>query len=103
MTVVRVEVLTGPMDGLTHYSHEDELVIGLEGSADLGLDFDPRISRRHARLAFREGRLVLEDLGSRFGTWIGAQRLREPVEVSAGAVFTVGDTLIEVLGQGDSP
>ncbi len=101
MAVVRVEVLTGPMDGLTHYSHDEELVVGREGSADLALDLDPKVSRRHARLIWRAGRLVLEDLDSRFGTWIGAKRLVGPVEVSDGAVFTVGDTLVEVLGPAD--
>ncbi len=98
MEVVRVEVLTGPMDGLTHYSHDGELLIGRQGSADLALDLDPRVARRHARLFLDAGRLMLEDLGSRFGTWIGSRRLESAVELSAGAVFSVGDTLVEVLG-----
>ena len=55
---------------------------------------DDRISRQHARVAWREGRFVVTDLGSRNGTYAGGHPLvdREMV-VAAPAVVRTGRTV----------
>lgn len=102
MPAIAVEVLTGSMDGLGHYRPGGELVIGRGPGAALSLPHDPRVAPRHARLRWSGARLLLEDLGSPGGTWIGARRLREPIAVSPGVVFAAGGTLIEIL-DADAP
>jgi hypothetical protein len=47
---------------------------GRDAANDLVID-DPSVSRRHARLSFEAGRMLVEDLGSSHGTYVGGQRL----------------------------
>jgi DNA-binding winged helix-turn-helix (wHTH) protein len=42
----------------------------------------PTVSRRHARILVTDDEAVLEDLGSRNGTWIGGRRVAGPVRLS---------------------
>src|ERR1700677_4907257 len=60
-----------------------EVVVGrTEGTI---LIDSPRVSRRHARIALDGGRVVVEDLGSRNGTRIGAAVVRsEKREATSG-------------------
>jgi DNA-binding winged helix-turn-helix (wHTH) protein len=48
------------------------------------------VSRRHARLRVADGRAVLEDLGSRHGTFVNGQRLRAPAVLGTGDRFRLG-------------
>lgn len=60
---------------------------------------DPLVSRRHARLAPRAGRLVLEDLGSTNGTRVNGQVVREAV-VGPGDRIELGGTRLELVVPG---
>ena len=51
---------------------------------------DNRVSRRHARLAARDGVLVLTDLGSTNGTLVNGHRVRE-VALGAGDRIQIGE------------
>lgn len=42
----------------------------------------PTVSRRHARILVKGDQAILEDLGSRNGTWIGGKRISGPVPLS---------------------
>jgi len=96
-SLLRVEVLTGPMDGFMHFCAKQELVIGRSSAADMILELDTRVSGAHARLFQDKGLIWLEDLGSTNGTFVGAERLTTKIPISAGVQFTVGRTLLEVL------
>jgi DNA-binding winged helix-turn-helix (wHTH) protein len=48
------------------------------------------VSRRHARLRIADGRAVLEDLGSRHGTFVAGQRIEAPRALSDGERFRLG-------------
>ena len=69
---------------------DDELVIGRAAAGDGALGGDPRLSRRHARVALMDGELVVEDLGSTNGTRVngapiaGRQALRDRDEIGVG-------------------
>lgn len=54
---------------------------------------DTSVSRRHARLSVESGRLLIEDLGSANGTFIGSQRLaaNTPSLVPENQTFLLGD------------
>ena len=54
---------------------------------------DQSLSRRHARLNFEAGRLLVEDLGSANGTFIGSQRIEAntPCLVPEDDVLRLGD------------
>jgi hypothetical protein len=53
---------------------DGELVIGRHTSCDVVLG-DLPVSRRHARLRFRDGRWILQDLESRNGTCVNGERV----------------------------
>ncbi len=56
---------------------------------------DNRVSRRHARLAARDGVLVLTDLGSTNGTRVNGNRVTEVV-LGAGDRIQIGETSLVV-------
>jgi DNA-binding winged helix-turn-helix (wHTH) protein len=82
-------------------SHEDRLievpngetVIGREPEAAVSID-SLHISRRHARIVVASGRAVLEDLGSKNGTFLNGQRITTPVELKDGDQIGVGHDLL---------
>src|SRR5213078_577416 len=49
------------------------------------------VSRRHARLVRREGRYVLEDLGSHTGTKVNGSAIKAIVPLSDGDHIVIGD------------
>jgi ABC-type multidrug transport system ATPase subunit/pSer/pThr/pTyr-binding forkhead associated (FHA) protein len=50
----------------------------------------PMVSRKHAEIRFKDGRYLLVDTNSSFGTFLNGQRVTEPVEVKAGASMQFG-------------
>ena len=97
---IRVEVLTGPMDGMGHFTLDGELVIGRGRDADLCLADDLRVAARHARLFAQDGAVWLEDLDSPSGTFIGSTPVGAPTPLSVGIIFTVGNTMVEIRPEG---
>ncbi len=69
---------------------ERPLVLGRERGCDV-IVRDPRASRRHAELRrLAGGRVLLRDLGSSNGTWVGGERVAEAV-LSGGEELRLGD------------
>jgi signal transduction histidine kinase len=60
--------------------------------ADMGLDWDKKVSRRHGRLFFIDQKLYYEDLGSSNGSWLDGNKLVSPIELAAGRTVILGDT-----------
>ncbi len=75
------------------------LTIGRGQDAEIVIA-DPLVSRRHARLAPRGGRLVLSDLESTNGTRVNGEAVREAV-VSPGDRVELGATRLEIVVPGD--
>ena len=69
-------------------------VTGIQPSVDLtGIDQERSVSRRHAKLERRVGRLYLvEDLGTTNGTFVNGERISpgEPIEVNPGDLLRFG-------------
>jgi putative peptide zinc metalloprotease protein len=65
---------------------------------------DPSVSREHARIRAAEGDggLVLEDVGSAFGTWLDGERVQRPVALDDGATIRLGDTRLTVERRRDA-
>jgi DNA-binding winged helix-turn-helix (wHTH) protein len=55
------------------------------------------VSRRHARLRIADGAAVLEDLGSRHGTFVNDRRLDAPATLEPGARFRLGTLRFTLL------
>lgn len=52
------------------------------------------VSRRHARIVVTQGRAVLEDLGSKNGTYVRGTRIRGPIELLDGDEVCFGRDLV---------
>lgn len=69
---------------------DGENIVGREADADICLDA-VTVSRRHARIVVRDdGEVVIEDLGSRNGTFVGGERLTTPRRLSVGERIAFG-------------
>jgi pSer/pThr/pTyr-binding forkhead associated (FHA) protein len=68
----------------------NEITLGRE-HGDIVFSDDEFLSRRHAQLQFRAGRVMLLDLGSSNGTYV---RLRGPAPLVHGEMIRLGDELL---------
>jgi len=72
---------------------EGENVLGRDEGLAVTLDW-PGVSRRHARIVVTGVRAVLEDLGSKNGTFLAEKRLTDPVPLASGDTFRLGRLLL---------
>jgi hypothetical protein len=86
-TTVLGEVQAPPvLLALDWTGRQDELLVGRHSNCDVVLSH-PGVSRRHARLLFRDGSWVLQDLASTNGTRVNGERVGR-------CVLRPGDRLI---------
>ena len=104
-----LQIVSGARQGLTVPLKEDApLVIGRK-RGDFILD-DPLVSGSHCRILPRDGRWVIQDMGSTNGTMVDGRLVRETtlragVEITVGAsrmMLYIGDDVPEDL-VGDRP
>jgi DNA-binding winged helix-turn-helix (wHTH) protein len=70
-------------------------VVGRDRSCEIVLT-DPSVSRHHARIHVRNGKLAVEDLNSKNGTRIGARPVSQLTAVKHGEILTFGNVSVEV-------
>lgn len=79
-----------------------EHVIGRDPDVQVRIDAST-VSRRHARLVVADGAFVLEDFGSKNGTYRGADRVTGPVPLADGDSVRIGsEQLVFRTGAHDS-
>lgn len=73
------------------------LVLGRHGiDADVELNWDDTISRRHARIWMNEGHFWFEDLGSTNGSWLDERPIEGPIRLEPGMQIRLGATRLSV-------
>ena len=77
---------------LTAKVNADEFIIGKASDCDLTIPNDGYVSRKHARILFSNGKLMLKDSSSN-GTFV---RINEPVELCPGDEIVIGANLLRV-------
>lgn len=88
-------VTQGPLAGTYLSLNSGAVMVGRSPDSSLVLD-DGYASSRHARL-FRDGdRVIIEDLNSTNGTWVGGVQIHEPTVLTPGVPVTIGKTVLEV-------
>ena len=96
--MIKLHVTPAEGPPFDHAEGNDELVIGRSRTCDLSIE-DRFLSRRHARL-YREGdSWLIEDLGSRNGTFVNGRRIERPEAVRPGDVLTMSASRLELLGE----
>ena len=90
-----VTIVEGANRGETVSLDGAPLLIGRGTDAAIRLD-DDYVSTRHARIAANQDQWYVEDLGSTNGTYLGSQRLTQPVPIGLGSQIRVGKTIVEL-------
>ncbi|HET9369653.1 MAG TPA: adenylate/guanylate cyclase domain-containing protein [Vicinamibacterales bacterium] len=70
-------------------------LIGRLPSCGLVLN-DPSVSRHHASVRVADGHLVIQDVGSRFGTFLNGKRVEDVVDFVPGDRLKVGDVTLQL-------
>ena len=80
-----------------------KLSIGRDISSDVAI-VDSKVSRNHASITARDGKLFIEDHNSTNGTYVNGEKLSPAIatELKIGSNFSVGDSTI-LVGDGAAP
>jgi DNA-binding winged helix-turn-helix (wHTH) protein len=68
---------------------DGENILGREGDGAVWFD-STTVSRRHARIVINAGEVIVEDLDSKNGTFVGGVRLTGPVRLNDGDELRLG-------------
>jgi FHA domain len=80
----------------------DELTVGVAAHCGVRLSA-PDVSRMHALISCRNSRVLLMDLGSKNGTFVGGRRIVHEVELAPGDSLRFSSMPAQVLPVGSSP
>lgn len=89
------QFLLRAQDG-TVYPVAETTLIGREADCQIVLD-NARVSRHHARITVRDGRLLVEDLRSGNGTFINGRRLETPQVLMPGDELRLHDFSLRLI------
>jgi two-component system cell cycle response regulator len=86
----------GPELGKKYTLQESEFTIGREEGNHIVVDLD-NVSRRHARILRRSGRMFVQDLGSTNGTYLNDQEVTQETPLRSGDIIKVGGSIFKFL------
>jgi hypothetical protein len=75
--------------------NQEAVIIGRGGGCTIRIN-DPTVSRRHASLEYKYGKMTLEDLGSRTGTRVNHEKVQKKV-LNHRDTITIGYTKITFI------
>jgi DNA-binding winged helix-turn-helix (wHTH) protein len=82
---------------------EGEHIVGRDPAADVVLD-SSTVSRHHARIRVGDGRVTLEDLGSKNGSYVQSRRVEGPLTLADGDDIRIGMVPLRVrISMGMAP
>jgi len=93
---IKFLVLNTELKGHQFETDKDSLRVGRSRENDFVLK-QKSVSRVHAMFSVRDGRVILEDIGSRNRTEVNGERLSGPTPVGDGDVISFGDVAVQVI------
>lgn len=75
--------------------NKDPTIIGRGEGCTIRVD-DPTVSRKHASLSYQHGKVILEDLESKCGTWVNHQKITKQI-LRQGDRIMIGSTELTFL------
>jgi FHA domain-containing protein len=85
--ILRLETERGPRSTFQVTKSGATIGRGPESTIQLA---DLSVSRKHARIAYKQGAYWLSDLGSMGGTWVDGTKLAAPRRVATGQTIDIG-------------
>jgi two-component system, cell cycle response regulator len=86
----------GPELGKKYALQESEFTIGREEGNHIVVDLD-NVSRRHAMIIRKQGRMLVKDLGSTNGTYLNDQEVTQETPLRSGDLIKVGGSIFKFL------
>ncbi|HYO73617.1 MAG TPA: GGDEF domain-containing protein [Archangium sp.] len=86
----------GPELGKKYALQETEFTIGREEGNHNVVDLD-NVSRRHAMIIRKQGRMLVKDLGSTNGTYLNDQEVTQETALRSGDLIKVGGSIFKFL------
>jgi diguanylate cyclase (GGDEF)-like protein len=95
-------IIRGTPQGHRFFITENEMVLGRDPSADIAI-LDQSISRKHAKVSKKNGKVFLTDLGSANGSLINDKKLspNETRQLAKEDMIKLGSTIMKFLPQGE--
>eukprot|EP00913_Durusdinium_trenchii_P028446 g26674.t1 len=93
--VVKIQIREIGGDRKSNAAHELPLVLGRDTSCGFRIH-NVLVSRRHAEISEREGRLLIRDLGSANGTFVNGKRVFDECLLHSGDTIVLGIFIFEV-------
>ena len=93
--VAHLAITSGPLKGTTVPLGHTPVLIGRAATCTIVIE-DDYLSARHCRVFPEHDQWFVEDLGSTNGTFLGNQRVEDPVPLQPGERVRIGATTLEV-------
>ncbi len=93
--MITIFVMSGSSQGMQFELLKPLMTIGrLHGGADIEID-DPEVSRSHCAVEVRHDTLLLHDLNSTNGTYIGSRKVFA-VQLQPESIFRIGHSVLQI-------
>lgn len=97
MKLITITIINGRNKGQTHFIGENStILVGRDDTADIKIEQDNRISRKHAIIALKEGSAYVLDLHSTNGTYLNGEKIDGKVVIKDGDTIRIGKTQLKV-------
>lgn len=93
--VAHLAITAGSLKGTTLPLGAAPILIGRASTCTIVID-DDYLSARHCRIFPENGQWLVEDLGSTNGTYLGNQKVEDPVPFTIGERVRIGATTMEL-------
>lgn len=94
--VSKLKVVEPPDQAGRVYEISGEITIGRAAGCKVNIE-DTYVSNLHARVFRKDGQVLIEDLGSRNGTFCNGKKVAGPVALNKGDRIQVGRTVMEAV------
>ena len=93
-------VIRGEPQGKRYLLTDELMALGRDPAVPLAIN-DSNVSRRHAEIIKRDGKVFLKDLGSTNGSFINDKKVVGEAELHKEDMIKMGNTILKYLPQGE--
>jgi len=93
-------VIRGQPQGKRYILTQDIMAMGRDPSVPLAIN-DNNVSRRHAEILKKDGKVFIKDLGSTNGSFINDKQITGEVELHKEDMIKIGNTILKYLPKGE--
>ena len=99
-TGVKLLTLTSVEDSTKQFSRQirngESLIVGRQQEADITIDFNGSVSRKHCSIFMENGEVYVKDEGSSYSTYVNEQIANNPLAIRDGDTITLGNCKLYV-------